>query len=277
MLLKYLATGLCFAICSLSQPIRTFLGEDRKLLISVTEPPDGRNESVIYPTFIGVGGPKSGSTSLITSLSLHPHIELGKSQRGGQACCDNELYVLGSNNNIDAFGVTAYNKFFATEPGDTNIKAFGEKTPIYASHAMVPFKARAFLHGIKVLFTLRDSIEMDVSHFFHARKHNIEGADLTYLQWVQRRVGAQKKWNSCREKRLAEMIVPNSKHQTNWLQLKDLYTSNRLSVDIVQNIENELSLSCADHAQANNPKDPWYTTGFVPDLSGILHTENLKR
>lgn len=269
--------GLSFALCTFSQ-IHTFLDKHLDIHIAISESPDFSTESGIFPTFLGVGGPKSGSTRLIELLSRHPQINVGNSNLGNQTCCGSELYVL-TTGTIGEEGVTSYNKFYDTKPGDENIKALGEKTPTYSNNILAPSRVRAFLGGnTKILYTFRDSVEMDVSHFMHMKRHHPDSVKMTYLEWVERRVNAQRSFISCREDALAKMIVPNSKNEVNWLQLKDLYTSDRMSIDVMETVEGALAQACGSYAdpnKRNNLTDPWFVA--IPDLGGILHTENMKR
>ena len=99
---------------------------------------------------------------MIATIGRYPGVLIGSATLGGRHCCDAELYVL---KDEIRKGLTSYDKYFKHE-GLNEVVAVGEKTPEYAGHPMVPYRVKAlFGSNVKLLYTYRDSIEMDMSNF----------------------------------------------------------------------------------------------------------------
>lgn len=267
--------------CAGDMNVTTFLGATGKLFVAKQERADLKSETGIFPTFIGIGGPKSGSTSMVLRLSEHLNIEIGESTRGGQTCCGPELYVM-INGALEAEGLSTYKKFYPDKIGG-EIKQIGEKTPSYSEDPLVPYKVKALLgDDTKVLYTIRDMIDMDVSHYFHSKEYGrMDTKDMTYWEWVDRRVNAQSRFLKCRENHFQMMVVPDGAMSKEWfIKLEDLYTTDMLHPKDVQMIENYLTHRCTAGSDPNiveHVDRSYLPLRDIPDMGGLTHSVNLKR
>ena len=247
----------------------------------ITSIPEDQTILTRKPTVLGIGGPKTGSTSLGQHMKDHPNVEVGSAALGGRnEVSDLELYVLSRNKNLLQEGVKAYEHFFT--PLADSIKATFEKTPEYSGLPSVPVRARAILGDhTNLIFTIRDSEIADMSHYFwYLLTHQPDQfRDLTYFDWVHARVSNYRTWHACREKHFKTMILPDADGRKDWTTYADLYNKKfSFSIDASSSVEGELDHACGDQpiTQSLSTVRNGYKV-LAPHLLGILNTDNIHR
>jgi len=160
--------------------------------------------------FLGVGPGRSGSTSLIGALRSHPTVVVGDARNHPtQKCCFYELYVL-DNQERAARGQSVYVDFFTP---DTKAKRgthwFGEKTPLYSSHRLVPFRARAmFGPWLKLFLTWREPVEIFTSRYlqlYEEQRANLRNQ--TFTQWANGQLNNFRHMTKCRQEHLERVSL----------------------------------------------------------------------
>jgi hypothetical protein len=217
----------------------------------------------IIPNFLGIGGAKSGSTSMIYALDRYDDIVRGRRSDGNPelyALMDTKTQLLKDKySTLSVLGAGIYDDFFIKRfHGAT----YGEKTPIYACASMIPYRTRAIFGGdIKFIYTYRDPVEMDISLFL---MHYGKNGNISYLTWVSHLVEKFESWQNCRETKFAQMLLPPLRNSTphQWAKLSDIYDIEKFSVSDTAAIEAYLVKTCG--------------LGDISRFSA-LHTHNLRR
>ena len=156
------------------------------------------------PFVVGIGPAKSGSTAVFRTLASHAHIQIGNAGTRSE-CCGSELYFFLRPFERHNFNLSweRLGEYFAgglpSQSDDSGKRWFGEKTPHYAGHTQVPFLIHAMLPAALLVFTYRDSLELDAS-LYAFRGMPLRG--VPYLDWVKGRVAAHQAWTSCRASEL---------------------------------------------------------------------------
>lgn len=113
----------------------------------------------MFPTFIGIGVPKAGTTWLHELLATHPDVYVPSRRK--------ELNYF--NNKYDQ-GPAWYESYFPSEHEEPSYKAVGEISPLYWSREQVPQRV-AGLGSIKQLIVMfRDPVDRTYSHYKWARQ-----------------------------------------------------------------------------------------------------------
>lgn len=161
--------------------------------------------SLDVPFVVGIGPAKSGSTAVFRTLSSHSRVEIGSAGRRGE-CCFSELYFFvrpfdRKHHNLSA---ALLQEYFATPFGGAaggSVRWFGEKTPRYSGHTLVPFLVRTLLPEARLVYTLRSADELDASLYRFRAMHDV----MSYDSWVARRVEAHRAWEDCRAEQLRQI------------------------------------------------------------------------
>ncbi|CAK0912017.1 unnamed protein product [Prorocentrum cordatum] len=158
-------------------------------------------ESAEFPNFfLGVGPGRSGSTSLISALRDHPSVIVGDARN---------LYILDKVREC-AKGQSAYVDFFTS---DTKSKRkthwFGEKTPMYSSHRLVPFRARAmFGPSLKLFLTWRNPAQIFASRYLQLYEESRATLkDENFRQWADRHLDTFRGIAECRKNLLQKFSL----------------------------------------------------------------------
>jgi len=194
------------------------------------------NSTQRWPTVLGIGPAKSGST--ITADMMH---WTGKVLLGSMGCCRGETMFLSKESEYRK-GLRHYASFF--EPVTTEgVVAFYDKTPLYDVDFLVPFRALAFLGpSLKLVFTMRNPVDMDASQYF---QYQIPKTQTLYVDWVRRRMDKHTAIATCRSERFQELLAAESRDQEP-LELRDLYDASKFSLTEVNFFENYLARKCPD-------------------------------
>ena len=138
---------------------------------------------------VGIGPAKSGSTAAALLLMHHgqPHIEVGSAALGNKSCCGPELYHFFHEPDCDEFS-----RFFATPFHEQPRMWRFEKTPGYSSHTLTPFYLRTMSRNVKLLFTYRSPVLLDVSLHRHLK------STVPYAVWFDARRDAHERYLECR-------------------------------------------------------------------------------
>jgi len=115
------------------------------------------NTTDIWSFFLGIGPIFSGTMSLMHMLKLHPEIQVGNPQK------HMEFHYFEDENKL-LLGIEFYKWMFGTRtPG---IKIFGEWTPSYSAHPLVPYRVRAILGSeVKFLLAVDDPADAILRHY----------------------------------------------------------------------------------------------------------------
>jgi hypothetical protein len=121
------------------------------------------------PTFIIIGTPKSGTTSLFAYLLQHPQILTSVKKQTG--------YLHG----IKPFNVFKYKRFFPLKMYVSFLEKrinkpiqIGEATELYFYDKNVPLKIEENLPNLKMILLLREPTERAISQYFHFKKNGNE-------------------------------------------------------------------------------------------------------
>jgi len=138
---------------------------------------------------VGIGPAKSGSTAAALLLMHHgqPHIEVGSAALGNKSCCGPELGHFFREPDCDEFS-----RFFATPFHEQPRMWRFEKTPGYSSHTLTPFYLRTMSRNVKLLFTYRSPVLLDVSLHRHLK------STVPYAVWFDARRDAHERYLECR-------------------------------------------------------------------------------
>ena len=187
------------------------------------------------PFIMGVGPAKSGSTSLFLNIRKHPSIEIGNATRRGH-CCGPELYYFLNPFKDDRNNLTMarLQEYFPTRFDRHAIKVlmWGEKTPLYSDHPLIPFLVHAMLRRPRIIFTTRECAQLDASLFLHRIKH--DGYHGSYSSWTAQRLAAYVQFKQCRRNSMLQMGIADD---------GALYGGG-ISLSAVESIESELYQQC---------------------------------
>ena len=111
-------------------------------------------QTVRLPTFLIMGAPRSGTTSLARYLGAHPHVFMAPTK---------EVHYFDS---MPDRGVSWYAEHF---DGVVDETAIGEATPNYLSAAGAPERIAALLPDVRAIAILRNPVDRAYSAFQHGR------------------------------------------------------------------------------------------------------------
>ena len=178
-----------------------------------------------WPTLLGVGPAKSGSTIVADILEWSGRVVVGK-----LPCCKGETNFLVNRRNFTQ-GLRKYADFF--EVPAEKVVGYYDKTPEYAVDYLAPFRGAAFLNPkrVRLIFTMRNHLDMDASQFFHFK------VDKNYNDWVPERIENLKVIEDCRKKTFSSLF-------SSTLSLKDLYDRSIFSVESTLRVEETIQETC---------------------------------
>tara|TARA_Y100001936_G_scaffold169582_1_gene165848 strand:+ start:14113 stop:15009 length:897 start_codon:yes stop_codon:yes gene_type:complete len=123
----------------------------------------------LQPSFIIIGYPKCGTTSLYDYLIQHPNI--GSASRK-ELDFFNLAYKRGIQYYKSHFPTTFSKKSFENKFNSKFIT--GEATPLYISHPYALSRIRKHFPDIKLILLLRNPIDRAFSHYQHQRRGNLD-------------------------------------------------------------------------------------------------------
>jgi hypothetical protein len=228
----------------------------------------------VWATVVGIGPPKSGSTQFIQLLASHQNVSMGF--KNGSAM---ELAFF--NRDFSEGGLSRYQSYFQREEG---IIHYVEKTPAYAFSKDAPYMMRTFLHKqLKLVYTIRDAAEEDLSWYMHQRRSVIK--KLNYGMWVKKRIKAWKMQQACRDKAFHSFLLPTSRATPKSIHvLDDLF--NELHFDWFTSylIERHMRFECSSKAITSSPKKLKFANHFASEYDikfgsavEMDHYTNLRR
>lgn len=187
-----------------------------------------------WPTVLGIGPAKTGSSSLGHRLDTAPTVLVGHNHAGGI-----ELGWL--SNQAVVNGIMGYAAHFnhSQDLSPDLVQAY-EKTPSYSGHPLVPYRARAFMStNLKLLFSTRTLFELDGSLYLF-KKANL--LNFTYYGWLHARIRSYDNWIECRRRVFEAIMLPASDGTV--LKLDDIYNTTYFSPESTSFIEGEIYKEC---------------------------------
>jgi len=167
-------------------------------------PPPKPDSKEIWAEFIGIGPARTGSSNLIWSLKLSPHVQVGIPSLHDQDCCPGSELSFFSNDTLFQKGIEYYRGYFA--PRKPNTKIAGEKTPGYSDNPLVPYRIRAMLGPkVKLLFTLREPIEALLSLYI-LRQEAKKGVPI--VEYFETMMHDQNVYDSCIQGKMDALLGP---------------------------------------------------------------------
>ena len=121
------------------------------------------SQSRRLPDFLIVGAQKSGTTTLLQGLNLHPEV-----------FCVPEVHFFCDRYQL---GLEWYAEKLAAGSAK---RLLGEKCPHYLSHAEAPARIAETVPGVKLIVILRDPVRRAYAHYWHHRRRRQEG--LTFAE-----------------------------------------------------------------------------------------------
>lgn len=206
------------------------------------------NIDMLYPTFLGISPPKSGSTSLHRMLSSHPNVVTGNKCLDESKCGYipevASLYEL-EKNNLGLAQVLPYFNVSKRFDDGRDVLAVGEKTPGYAFNIQSPYTAHAFFGpDLKLIYSLRDMVDEDISYYMHRRKEKSLNK-VTFVDWVNARIKTHIETRQCKESALATLYsLPLLNGAKDWMKLDDLVDPTFVSWQDARMIEFDLATRC---------------------------------
>ncbi len=119
----------------------------------------------MFPTFIGIGGPKTGTTWLFRCLQEHPEIFMA-------AVKETNFFDY----DTIAGRLQAYEAHFVERA-----VAVGEISTRYLASSCAPVRIKTYIPGVRLLVSLRNPVEQVYSHYWHLLRQN-------FHQWDRKNV-----------------------------------------------------------------------------------------
>jgi len=137
----------------------------------------GTNMNV--PTFLVIGAPKAGTTSLHYYLAGHPEVFVSRKVKEVRFFAfdpENPSHVAKSGRE---FPVTTWEEYLALFADASGFKAIGESSPQYLGSPLAAKQIAARLPEVKVIAVLRNPVDRTVSAFLQdVRNKNADLSDL---------------------------------------------------------------------------------------------------
>jgi Sulfotransferase domain len=130
----------------------------------------------MLPTFLIIGAPKAGSTSLFRYVTAHPEV-FGPSKKELDFFVSRTPHRPGPGGNWSR-GVGWYEEFFA---GGANVPARGEASPKYSMHPHfpdAPSRIASVVPDARLVYVVRNPIRRMVSHYVHRSRYGHETRSL---------------------------------------------------------------------------------------------------
>lgn len=129
--------------------------------------------TIMMPTFIIIGAPRAGTTSLFHYLRQHPQITLSNIKETNFFSClasqaEGE-YLIKPNTPWPIKNISQYQALFNT---NRNTKAIGEASPMYLFTPGAPQQIAAYIPDVRLILILRNPIDRAYSAFL---KNTLEG------------------------------------------------------------------------------------------------------
>lgn len=136
----------------------------------------------VWPTFIGIGAQKAGTTALMHYLRQHPQVKRGKGR---------ELHYFDRNYHR---GERWYRARFPLAREVTSDMAIGEASPEYLLHPHAARRIAQTLPDVKLLVVLRNPTQRAISHYFMEVKRGREDLDIeTAVRTEEERIEVERK------------------------------------------------------------------------------------
>ena len=211
-----------------------------------------KNEQHLWPTFIGIGPAKSGSSSMHRAVASHKNVAIGELCTSPGECSP-ELHALDTVGR-DFLTLNAVTTYFNVTKLTNNKKvlAVGEKTPHYASSDSAPYIAHALLGpNLRLIYTIREPVEEDLSWYNH---RHASGLDVDFPTWVNDRIEFGEAMLSCKRSAVTTFAVPRFNGTENWLQYDDLFDADKISWQDARRLELALASKCNQKLLNKNAK-----------------------
>lgn len=220
-----------------------------------------------WPTAIGIGPEKSGSSTLDILMSKVPSVIVGR-KKGPNDEDTFELNWLIRPQNIK-LGLANYSEYFIVDdPGNHEAKKVAyEKSPQYSSHSVVPYRARSFVKDLKLVFTTRDMLELDASLYLYLQ---VDKANVSYDFWVNERIKAFARMMECRRDQFEKLMIPGSDGTK--LTIDALHDSTHFSWQAASLVESAIFETCQNGAVSTFPK-----RSFSVPMANIFLPLSIKR
>jgi len=145
------------------------------------------NTTDIWSFFLGIGPIFSGTMSLMHMLKHHPAIQVGNPQK------HMELNYFEDENKL-LLGMDYYKYMFGTRT--QGIKIFGEWTPSYFAHPLVPYRVQAILGSkVKFLLTIDDPADAILRHYLR----DIDEKTTSLTEYFESLLHDQETYDKCVE------------------------------------------------------------------------------
>lgn len=213
-----------------------------------------------WPTVLGIGPAKTGSSSLGHRLDSAPNVLVGHNHAGGI-----ELGWLSNEGVVN--GIMGYAKHFnhSQELSPEFVQAY-EKTPGYSGHPLVPYRARAFMStNLKLLFSTRTLFELDASLYLFKKANTL---NFTYHGWLHARLKSYDNWVECRRKAFELIMLPASDGTV--LTIDDIYNTTYFSPESTSIIEGHIYKECG-LCHDNTPGNCFVNVMIVSNLRRWIH------
>lgn len=235
---------------------------------------DTSTGSTIWPNFLVIGAPKSGTTSLYHYLSQHPDVFLSKVRKEGRffsGIGEGRVYWPAYYHFDTAPTPKDYQTLFADYAGEARI---GDVSPDYYAYAPIA-APRALEHcgpETRIIAILRNPVERTYSHYLQNVRRDAEFATFrSALQDEPRRIAQNWgfQWLYAHTSEYAERIAIWQKHFPHMLVLTQ-YELDADTPGVVARVQDYLGLK--PHAPETGKR---YNTGGIPRsrlpiLEGVL-------
>lgn len=222
-----------------------------------------------YTNVIGIGPPKSGTSSLGGLLTGTGIVLLGDRNvdLNPWPGVQTELNWL-QKEPLMSQGISTLAHYYDKGANDSTKTVFFEKDPKYFQ-SMAPvaaYRARAFLGpNLKVIHTTRDLLDLDGSLYLYRNTHKF---NVSYREWVEHRMESFKNNIGCRNVVFDEHIVPA--FDGTKVSIDNLHNSTFFSWEAASTIEAELLRRCG-------PGQPYRVNHISDTMAGIFEVSNLRR
>ena len=252
--------GGCFEMPQAWTAGRNSVVKDHKLFCTLREEvnftaPTGP----VWPTFLGVGAAKSGSTALHELINQHPEVSEGNKLNSPEV----NWFALSAH-----LGLSDYAQYFTRSP---SAKAYGEKTPNYAWVHNVAYSARTLLGpNLKLVYSYRDPLEETVSWYLHQFHDDLK---VSFAQFLDARLLLDGKMTACLQTHFKAMLVPSSAGSSDWATMDGIHNPAMFDWKTSEQIEHALHNEC-EQPVVSEVAQGRHLFGFANEFD---HYTNLRR
>jgi len=223
-------------------------------------PPLGSGWADRWPTVVGIGPAKSGSSSLNGYMSSLPE-------------CSNQA-TKGEPNFFNTNSKVAKGLSWYHYGGESlmNMTLLYEKSPSYSSSTLAPYTIRMFLgERAKLIFTTRDILELHSSLYLYLE---VDKAKVSYADYVHHRIAVYEAVTLCHERNLPGLLIPEGDGRPLNLSLRDIHDPTIFDWQSANTLDLALAAACPAHKMPV-PKLPQGATdrpfGFGLPVQALRH------